>query len=81
MPILGTVVGEEQELGAGHTLTQHIQESLRLPIDPVQVFKDENEGLIETLSEKELLERLECPPPPNLWVHLLEGRGLLFNTE
>jgi hypothetical protein len=40
MPILGTVVGQQQQLGAGHTLTEHIQEPLRLPVNPVQVFKD-----------------------------------------
>ena len=39
MPILRAVVGQEQKLGAGHTLTEHIQKALRLPVDPVQSSK------------------------------------------
>jgi hypothetical protein len=41
MPIFRAVVGQEQQLGAGDTLTEHIEEALRLPVNPVQVFKDE----------------------------------------
>ena len=29
-------------LGTGHTLTQRIEKPLRLTVDPVQVFKDED---------------------------------------
>ena len=65
----------------GHTLTQRIEKPLRLAVDPVQVLKDENERLIETLAQEELLERLKRPPPPNLRVHLLQRRGLLLNAQ
>ena len=81
MAILGAVVGEEQQLGAGHTLTEHVQKALRLPINPVQVFKDQDQRLVETLAQEQLLERLKRPPPANLRVHLLQRRGLLFNAE
>src|SRR5438477_5429111 len=81
MPVLRAVVGQEQQLGAGHTLTEYIQEALRLPIDPMQVFKDQNQRLVETFAQEQLLERLKGAPPPNLRVHLLQRRGLLFNAE
>ena len=71
MAILGTVVGQQQQLGAGHTLTEYIQETLRLPIDPVQIFKDQDHRLVETLAQKQPLERLKRPPSPDLRVHLL----------
>ena len=71
MAILGPIVDQEQQLGTGHTLTQDIEKSLRLAVDPVQVFKDEDQRLVETLPQEELLERLKRPPPPNLRVHLL----------
>ena len=61
MAILGAVVGQAAASCAGHTLTQDIQKPLRLPVDPVQVFKDEDQRLVETLSEEQLLERLERP--------------------
>ena len=71
MAILGAVVGQQQKLGAGHTLTQHVEKALRLAINPVQVFKDQNQRLVETLAQEQLLERLERPSAPNLRVHLL----------
>ena len=37
--------------------------------------------MIETLAQEEFLECLERPSPPNLRVHLLQRRGLLFNAE
>ena len=81
MAILRAIVHQQQNLGAGHTLTQHIEKPLRLAVDPVQVFKDQDQRLIETLAQEQLLERLKRPPPPNLRVHLLQRRGLFFDAQ
>jgi hypothetical protein len=37
----------------------------------MQVLKDEDQRLVETLAQEEPLERLKCPPPANLGVHLV----------
>ena len=66
---------QEQKLGTGHTLTQGVEKPLGLTVDPVQIFKDEDQGLVETLSQEELLERLKRPSTANLRVHLLQTRG------
>ena len=58
-----------------------VEKPLRLAIDPVQVFKDQDQRLVETLAQEQLLERLKRPPPPNLRVHLLQRRGLFFNAQ
>ena len=71
MPILWPVVDKQQKSCTGHALTQGVQQSLRLAIDPVQVFKDEDQRLVETLPQEELLERVKRPSAPNLRVHLL----------
>ena len=68
--VLRTIVGQEQHL-AGHTLAQRLEKSLGLAVDPMQIFKDENQRLVETLAQEELLERLERALPSNLRVHLL----------
>ena len=47
----------------------------------MQVLEEEDERLIETLPQEELLERLKRPPPPNLWVHLLEAGRRLFDAQ
>ena len=54
---------------------------MRLTVNPMQVFKDEDQRLIETLAQEELLERLKRAPAANLRVHLLQRRGLLFNAQ
>ena len=81
MAILGTIVHQQQDLGRGHALTEHVRKPLRLAIDPVQVLKDQDQRLIETLPQEELLERLKGPSAPNLRVHLLQRRGLFFNPQ
>ena len=47
----------------------------------MQVFKDENQRLIETFPQEELLERFKRAPAANLRVHLLERRGLFFDPQ
>src|SRR5205823_6124005 len=79
--ILRTVVGQQQNAGTGDTLTQGIEEALGLSVDPVQVFKDEDKGLVETLAEEELLECLKGPSSPNLRVHLLEAGRRIFDAQ
>src|SRR5262249_25159172 len=64
-----------------HTRTHVIEKSLRLPIDPVQVFKHKNERLIEALAQPQLLQRLQRPPPPNLGVHLLQVGSQVVDAQ
>src|SRR5206468_1918099 len=54
---------------------------LRLGVDPVQIFKDKDKGLVETLAQKELLDSLKRSSAPNLRVHLLEWGRLFFHPE
>ena len=81
LAIFRPIVHQQQNPGTGHTLTQGIEKSLRLTVDPMQVFKDQDQRLIETLTQEQPLERLERPPPANLRVHLLQRRGLFFDAR
>ena len=71
LPILRTIIRQQEDTGTSHTLTQGIEKPLRLTVDPVQVFKEQDQGLIETLAQKELLDSIKRPSAPNLRVHLL----------
>src|SRR5215813_6423618 len=81
LPILGAIVGQQQNAGTGHTLAQGIEEALGLRVDPVQVLKDEDKGLVKTLAQKELLESIKRSLPPNLRIHLLEAHLRVFDAE
>src|SRR5262249_37032236 len=50
MAVLRAVIDEQQEGRGGDTLAQGIEEALRLSVDPVQVLKDENQGLLEAFA-------------------------------
>src|SRR5215813_14559709 len=52
MAILRAVVDQQQNPRIGDTLTERIEKPLHLIIYPVQVFKDENEGPVETLAQE-----------------------------
>ena len=71
MPVLRPVIGAQEKPGTGHTLAEGVKEALRLAINPVQVFKDQHQRLVQTLPQEQLLQRLEGSFPPDLRVHLL----------
>src|SRR5206468_1548327 len=81
LPILRPVVHQEENTGTGHTLTQGVEKALRLRINPVQIFKDQDKRLVETLAQKELLDSIKRSSAPNLRVHLLEWGRLFFYPE
>src|SRR5215470_6907367 len=81
MPILGAVGHQEKNSRRGDSLTERVQKPLRLTIDPVQVFKDQAQRLIQALAQEQLLERVKRPLSANLRIHLLQRRGLFFNAQ
>src|SRR5262249_34847445 len=83
MPILGSVVHQQQQAGRGYTLTQGIEKPLGLAVNPVQVFKDQDHQLVEALPQEEFLDGRERPLPPDLRlrVHLLQGGGRIVQAE
>ena len=69
--VLGAVVHEQQDLGGGDTLAEDVEKPLRLAVNPMEVLKDQDQRLVETLAEEQSLERLEGAAAANLRVHLL----------
>jgi len=47
----------------------------------VQIFKDEDERLVETLAQEQLLERFKRPSPADLRVHLLERKTWIVDAK
>src|SRR5215510_8847087 len=77
MPILRAVINQQQQSGGGNTLTEQREKRLGLAVQPVQILKDEDQGLVETLADQQALERLKGAPPPHLGVfHQLRHRSM-----
>ena len=59
MLILRAVVDQEQEPGGGQALHQQIEHGLRLGVNPVQIFEDQQQGLHLTFAEQDALQGLQ----------------------
>ena len=57
--ILRAVVDQQQQAGRGQTVDEQVEEGLRFRVDPVQVFKDQQQRLRLALAQQQALEGLE----------------------
>jgi hypothetical protein len=57
--VLRAVVDQEQQAGGGQALHQAVEQGLRLPIDPVQVLKHQQQRLHLAFTQQYALEGLE----------------------
>ena len=64
MLILGAVVDQQQHPGGRQALDQHIEHGLRLGVDPVQVFEDQQQRLHLAFAQQDALQRLQGAAPP-----------------
>ena len=59
MLVLRAIVDQQQESGRGQALDQAVEQGLRLGIDPVQVFKHQQQRLHLAFAQQHALEGLE----------------------
>ena len=59
MAVLGPIVHQQQDARRADAVGQQVQECLRLAIDPVQVFEDHYQRLVDTLAQQDALDRLQ----------------------
>jgi hypothetical protein len=76
VPVFGAVVDQQQQAGRRQALNQAVEERLRLGIDPVEVFDDEQHGVGLALAEQQALHRIERALPTLRRVERLPG-GIL----
>ena len=72
MRILGTIIHQHQDLRGADGVGEEIQERLGLLIDPVQVFEDHHQRLVERFAQQDALDGVEGAPLLDLPVHLRE---------
>src|SRR4029453_3234533 len=74
VPVLGTVVDEEQEARRGQALDEAIEQGLRLAVDPVQVLEDHHPSRDFALAQQQALDRVERLLAPLERIEGLPGR-------
>ena len=55
--VLGPIVDQEQQPGRRQALDEAVEQRLRLGINPVQILKDQQQGLHLTFAQQHALER------------------------
>ena len=71
--ILGPIVDQQQETGRRQALDEAVEQRLRLGVDPVQVLKDQQQGLRLALAQQHPLERFQRALTSLRRVELEEG--------
>ena len=61
--VLGAVVNQRQHTGGREAVDQRIEHGLRLGVDPVQVFEDQEQGLYLAFAQEDALQRLQGAAP------------------
>jgi hypothetical protein len=84
MAVLGAIVDEDQKAHCRQALDRSVQQSLRLAINPMQVLKDQDDGLLARFSQQQLpkrvkgavaaLYRIECLPRGIVHGHIKQGQ-------
>ncbi len=81
MPVLGAVIEQQQHSRVRDALGQKVKQLLRLTINPMQVFKDHDERLIQTFAQEDAFDGLQRAPKLNLRVHLRDWVGALMQSH
>jgi hypothetical protein len=81
MSVLGPVVHQQQEFRGSDGIGQQVQQLLGVLVDPVEVFEDQHQRLVETLTQDSALDRFQRPPLPDLPVHLRQRIVTLDDAE
>src|SRR5262249_15285537 len=78
--VFRAVVDQQQQSGRGQALQQRLEERLRLRIDPVQVFEDQQQRLYLAFAQQHALEGVEGALTPRR-LELLERTVLWEDVQ
>ena len=79
--VLGPVIHQQQEAGAGDPLAEEVQPGLRLAVQPVQVFHQQEHGLVQAFAQQQPRDRLKGAPAAQLRVDLRQCGGRLGDAQ
>ena len=72
VPVLGTIVDQQQEAGGRQALDQAVEQGLGLRINPVQILEHQQQRLLLGLAQEHALEGVERALAPLGWIELQE---------
>src|SRR5205823_2373804 len=71
--VFGTIIDQQQHGGAADAVGKQVQKGPGFVIDPVQIFENYEQRLVERFPQQDALDGLKGAPPPNLRIHMHQG--------
>jgi hypothetical protein len=72
MPVLRSVVHQQQDPCGTDRIHNQVQQVLGFTVDPVQVFKDQHQRLVQRFAQQDPFDSLVHASAPGLRVHLFQ---------
>jgi hypothetical protein len=79
--ILEAIVHQQQNPRIGDAIGQQVEQRLGLAVDPMQVFENDHDWLLDALAQEDSLERVHCALALYLRVHLGQRVGTVRNCQ
>ncbi|MCY1283203.1 hypothetical protein D9M70_320760 [compost metagenome] len=81
MAVLGPVVDQQHHARGGHMVDHHVEEGLGLAIEPLQVFKDQHQRLVDALAHQQPGNRVKGALAPDRRIHGRQRRTRFGGAE
>src|SRR6202023_1508219 len=81
MLVFRTVVEHHQDMRGADAICEKIEQRLGLSVDPVQVFEDEQQGVIDALAMNQAPDRVASAAAPDRGIHLVERTSTVMHAE
>ena len=79
--VLGPVVHQEEHRSGGKTVHEAVEKRLRPPVDPVQVFTEQEQRLHLTLAQQQAFHRLQRLLTPLRWIECVPLEVVHWDVE
>src|SRR6267154_3027964 len=81
MLVFRTVVEHHQNMRGADAIGEKIEQRLRLSVDPVQVFEDKQQRVIDALAMNQAPDRVASAAAPDRGIHLVERTSTVMHAE
>src|ERR1700687_4835122 len=81
MLVFRSVIEHHQDVRVADAIREKIEQRLRLSVDPVEVFEDEQQGVIDALAMNQTPDRVASAAAPDRGIHLVERTSTVMHAE
>ncbi|MNT75497.1 hypothetical protein D3C72_2143960 [compost metagenome] len=81
MPVLGTIIDQQENAGAWHLSDQHIEEGLGLAIQPLQVLEHQHQRMVVAIAHQQICDGIKDASASDARVHRRQCRARFDDAQ